>query len=182
MCCAFLRGVNVNGRNMKMAEVCETFRSAGMKAVSSVLATGNIIFQSDEDNPILCKTLEFVLNEHFQMESRLYIKSVNEIKAMLDAVPYMFDPDWHIYAFICDLGFEQVLVEEFNTITQDRQSDELAVVHNEYFFWRVRKGSTLDMPFSKILSSRKFREKFTSRNIGTVEKVYGKMSYKEDGI
>ena len=47
MYCAFLRGVNVNGRNMKMDEVCGIFRRAGVDRVSSVLATGNIIFQSD---------------------------------------------------------------------------------------------------------------------------------------
>ena len=46
--CAFLRGVNVNGTAMKMAEVCDVFKKAGMKDVSSVLATGNILFESDE--------------------------------------------------------------------------------------------------------------------------------------
>ena len=46
--CAFLRGVNVNGTAMKMAEVCYVFKKAGMKDVSSVLATGNILFESDE--------------------------------------------------------------------------------------------------------------------------------------
>ena len=43
--CAFLRGVNVKGTNMKMADVCKVFSDAGMQDVSSVLASGNIIDQ-----------------------------------------------------------------------------------------------------------------------------------------
>ena len=34
--CAFLRGMNVNGRTMKMVEVCDVFRVAGMTDVASV--------------------------------------------------------------------------------------------------------------------------------------------------
>ena len=173
--CAFLRGINVNGRTLKMAEVCEAFRSAGTEQTSSVLATGNIIFRTKEDIPRLCEVLETALNENFQTESKLFIKSTNEIRSMLDAVPYIPDPDWHIYIFICDAGFEQVLSEEFKTAVSSGLSDESAAVKGGYFYWRVRKGSTLDTPFSKILGNRRFKEKFTSRNISTVEKVYKKM-------
>ena len=34
--CAFLRGVNVKGTTMKMAEVCTVFENAGMISVSSM--------------------------------------------------------------------------------------------------------------------------------------------------
>ena len=173
--CAFLRGVNVNGQNMKMAEVCQVFFAAGMEQVSSVLASGNIIFQSRRDKPELRAILEAALNEHFQMESKLFIKDADEIKALLAAVPYALDPGWHIYAFICDPGFEKTLIHEFDSLVQGSQSDESAMVNDGYFFWRVRKGSTVDTPFSKILGSRKYKEQFTSRNIGTVEKVWRKM-------
>ena len=173
--CAFLRGVNVNGRNMKMADVCRVFLAAGMEQVSSILASGNIVFQSNHDKPELRTILEAVLNEYFQMESKLFIKDAGEIKAMLAAAPYTPDPGWHIYAFICDPGFEQTLVKEFEASAQGSLSDESVAVNSGYFFWRVRKGSTVDTPFSKILGSRKFKEQFTSRNIGTIEKVWRKM-------
>jgi len=173
MYCAFLRGVNVNGRTMKMTEVYDIFRAAGMKDVTSVLATGNIIFGSPDDRTKLCGNLEAALGEHFQMESKLFIKDLSEIKTMLAAVPYTPDPDWHIYAFVCDPGFEQILAKEFESAGV--YTDESAMVNDGYFYWRVRRGSTLDTPFSKILGSRKFKEKFTSRNISTIEKVYNKM-------
>ena len=49
--CAFLRGVNVKGTAMKMADVVEVFKKQGMIKVSSVLATGNLLFESEE-NPL----------------------------------------------------------------------------------------------------------------------------------
>ena len=49
--CAFLRGVNVKGTAMKMADVVEVFKKQGLIKVSSILATGNILFESEE-NPL----------------------------------------------------------------------------------------------------------------------------------
>ena len=170
-----MRGVNVNGRNMKMAEACGVFSAAGMEQVSSVLASGNIIFQSHHKKQELSAVLEKALNDHYKMESKLFIKDAGEIKAILDAVPYAPDPDWHVYAFICDPGFENTLAREFESLSQGGQSNESAVVNGGYFYWRVRKGSTVDTPFSKILGNRKYKEQFTSRNIGTIEKVWRKM-------
>ena len=43
--CAFLRGVNVNGTSMKMAEVIKVFSDAGMKDVSTVLASQTFYFR-----------------------------------------------------------------------------------------------------------------------------------------
>ena len=45
--CAFLRGVNVNGRKLKMADACHFLESAGLSNLKSVLATGNFIFDSE---------------------------------------------------------------------------------------------------------------------------------------
>ncbi len=56
--CAFLRGVNVKGTHMKMAEVCQVIENAGMEDVVSVLASGNIIFSFDAKAKELENTLE----------------------------------------------------------------------------------------------------------------------------
>ena len=56
--CAFLRGVNVKGTAMKMADVVEVFKKQGLINVSSILATGNILFESEENPLELRKILE----------------------------------------------------------------------------------------------------------------------------
>src|SRR6185295_18005648 len=43
---AFLRGVNVGGVTLKMAEVAAAFEEAGFDSVRTVLASGNVVLQS----------------------------------------------------------------------------------------------------------------------------------------
>jgi uncharacterized protein (DUF1697 family) len=71
--CAFLRGVNVNGTSMKMAEVSKVFTDAGMNNVSTVLATGNILFSSDLKSSELKVILEQSMSKYFSYEAFLFI-------------------------------------------------------------------------------------------------------------
>ena len=43
---AFLRGVNVGGVNLKMAEVAKTLEDAGFTNVQTILASGNVVLES----------------------------------------------------------------------------------------------------------------------------------------
>ncbi|HUL98158.1 MAG TPA: DUF1697 domain-containing protein, partial [Mycobacterium sp.] len=43
---AFLRGVNVGGVNLKMAEVAKALTAAGFTDVRTILASGNVLLES----------------------------------------------------------------------------------------------------------------------------------------
>lgn len=171
--CAFLRGVNVNGKTMKMAEACEVLRRAGFMGVVSVLASGNLIFQSDLPQSGLRGLLERALSNHYGDRVSLFVKRSDEVSALLEEVPFAGDAGAHVYTFICEPGFEDVLLREFNRVTPSDK--EAAEIRGGLFYWRCRKGATLDSGFSKILGRRDMREKFTSRSVGTIAKVAAKM-------
>ena len=172
--CAFLRGVNVNGKTMKMAEACDVLKLASLVGVVSVLTSGNLIFQSDRPQNELKGLLERTLSEHYSNDIHLFIKSSDEVSAILAAVPFDEDSELHIYTFICEAGFEDILLKEFiKTTPSDKESAE---IQNGFFYWRCPKGATLDSSFSKILGRRDMKEKFTSRNIGTIAKIVAKMN------
>jgi len=172
--CAFLRGINVNGKTMKMAEACNVLKQAGLVGVVSVLASGNFIFQSDKPQSELRGLLERALSEHYGDDVHLFIKSSDEVAAILTAAPYNEDPELHIYTFICEAGFEDVLLKEFMKITPSER--ESAEIQSGFFYWRCRKGATLDSGFSKILGRKDMKEKLTSRNISTIIKIVAKMN------
>ena len=171
--CAFLRGINVNGRNMNMRDVCGIFQKAGMENVSSVLSTGNILFKSDIPAAELRGQLEQAISLHYSCGVSMFIKNTAEVKAMPDSSPFAPDPVLHIYAFISEPGFEKILAEEFAKITPVPQ--EAATVQNGLFYWQVPKGSTLDAGFSKTLGRKDMKDKFTSRNLNTIQKICDKM-------
>ena len=67
--CAFLRGVNVKGTNMKMSDVSQVFKDAGVTDVTSVLASGNIVFSSDKAPASLKQLLEESMSAYFSYEA-----------------------------------------------------------------------------------------------------------------
>ena len=86
--CAFLRGVNVNGTSMKMAEVCNVFSDVGMKKVSSVLASGNILFSSDKNISDLKMILEKAMSKYFNYEAFLFLKTEEEVEEIFKKNPF----------------------------------------------------------------------------------------------
>ena len=172
--CAFLRGVNVKGTAMKMAEAVELFKKQGLIKVSSILATGNILFESEENPLELRVKLEKALSKHFDYEAFLFLKTDAHVKEIFENSPFQKAKNLHIYSFICENGDENILLEEFQKA--NHQEDEEAEIINQNFYWKVPKGNTLDSSFGKILGKKSLKDKFTSRNINTIEKIMNKFS------
>ncbi|UOE36914.1 DUF1697 domain-containing protein [Chryseobacterium oryzae] len=171
--CAFLRGVNVKGTSMKMAEVCSVFENAGMDNVISVLASGNIIFNSDKTVEDLKVILEKSMSEYFNYEAFLFIKSKEGIEKILNSNPFEENKDFHTYVFVGIENIETVLMKEFQELP--KMQDESAEVVNGYFYWQLPKGNTLASQFGKILGKKSLKDKFTSRNLNSFEKIVYKI-------
>ncbi|MCS3869964.1 uncharacterized protein (DUF1697 family) [Chryseobacterium ginsenosidimutans] len=170
--CAFLRGVNVKGTNMKMAEVCQVFKDAGMEEVISILASGNIVFSSDKKADELKKILEKAMSDHFSYEAFLFVKSQEEIENFWNGNPFEKNEDLHSYTFVGTDGIENILMREFESAS--KTENEGAKIVNTIFYWQIPKGNTLDSTFGKILGKKSLKDQFTSRNINTFEKILKK--------
>ena len=171
--CAFLRGVNVKGTAMKMAEVCTVFEKAGVEKVSAVLASGNILFSSGKNADELRPILEKAMAEHFNYEAFLFVKDRSEVEAIYTHSPFEAHPEFHIYGFVGVEGIEKILMDEFERSGKSEGEDG-RIIEN-HFYWRVPKGITLDSDFGKILGRKNLKDSFTSRNLNTFEKVLKKM-------
>ncbi len=170
--CAFLRGVNVKGTNMKMEDVCKVFRNAGMTGVVSVLASGNIVFSSGNDAEKLRAMLEKAMSDHFSYEAFLFIRSQEETENILLGNPFEKNENLHTYAFVGNPGIKEMLITEFEKVA--KEPEEQAVIAGGNFYWQVPKGSTLGSSFGKVLGKKNLKDQFTSRNINTFEKITGK--------
>lgn len=171
--CAFLRGVNVNGTSMKMADVCQVFSDAGMMNVSSVLASGNILFESDDDFSVLKEILEKAMSDYFNYEAFLFLKTEEEVSEIFNENPFPKNENLHVYSFVGINDVENLLSEEFANSKKAEFED--AKIVNGNFYWQVPRGNTLDSTFGKILGKKILKDKITSRNINTFEKILNKM-------
>lgn len=172
--CAFLRGINVHGRKMRLKEVCSVFDEAGMREVESVLATGNILFQSERPRSALKGILQKTLTYHYADPVFLFVKTAEEIGAMLQNCPFQPTEDLHTYVFVCDPGFETRLIALFHSIVPIER--EAARLSHGVFYWQVPKGATLNAGFSPILARKELQSLFTSRNLNTIAKINAKQS------
>ena len=170
--CAFLRGVNIKGTNMKMADVCKVFSEAGMENVSSVLASGNILFQSDKNVVELKSILENAMSDYFSYDAFLFIKNEKEINEIFKNDPFPAIDNFHNYIFLGSEKVEEILLEEFENAA--KEEGEQGKIVNEIFYWQVPKGQTLNSTFGKILGRKSLKDKMTSRNINTFEKIIKK--------
>lgn len=159
---------------MKMVDVCQVFKEAGMNDVGSVLASGNIVFSSDKNAEDLKVTLEKAMSDHFSYEAFLFIRSQEETEMFWNSIPFEKSDDLHMYAFVGNSGVENILMEEFRKAS--KTENEKAEIINGLFYWQVPKGNTLDSSFGKVLGKKSLKDQFTSRNINTFEKVLKKMT------
>lgn len=171
--CAFLRGVNVKGTSMKMEEVCAVFQKVGMEHVTSVLASGNILFTSDRNENELKPLLEKAMSDQFTYESFLFIKRKEEIQTIFNNNPFEIKPDYHIYVFVGTDGIDCVLKDEFENINKAKGESALVIQNN--FYWNLPKGKTVGSEFGKILSKKRLKASFTSRNLNTFQKILKKL-------
>jgi uncharacterized protein (DUF1697 family) len=172
--CAFLRGVNVNGTSMKMAEVSKVFTDAGMNNVSTVLATGNILFSSDLKSSELKVILEQSMSKYFSYEAFLFIKTEKEIFEIFEKNPFEKSTENHIYVFVGRENIENILLEEFKK--SDFSENEKGKIVAGIFYWQIQKGQTLDSTFGKILGKKVLKDQLTSRNMNTIEKIIVKFN------
>ncbi|SHJ45740.1 Uncharacterized conserved protein, DUF1697 family [Anaerocolumna jejuensis DSM 15929] len=177
--CAFLRGINVKGTSMKMDDLKAAFASMGFANIKTILASGNVIFDSEKElsQEELKLFIEKELSSYFQYDAHVFLRKTKEIEVILrDIDAYPAPKDCHQYALICDSkeSFTE-LKELFDSIAHEPMEQFFVVSSNA--FWIVPKGSTLSSEFgSKVLVKKQYKSSLTSRNRNTMEKIYNAMN------
>jgi uncharacterized protein (DUF1697 family) len=162
---ALLRGVNVGGRTIKMAELREAFDELGLENVVTVLQSGNVTFDSAGTASKLKDRIESALRERFGYDAKVQVLEREQLKSIIGAYPFgTASEDQHDYVIFLENGLERDLAaEEVELGAQEKVASGDGVV-----YWRVDKGSTLKSSFAKLLTKAKYRDFNTNRNLKTL--------------
>lgn len=86
---AFLRGINVGGKNkIKMADLKRVLESAGLARVETYIQSGNIIFESDEIEEALRTKIEREIEKNFGFFSAVILRSFGELEQLIQRLPF----------------------------------------------------------------------------------------------
>lgn len=174
--CVFLRGINVNGIKIKMDALKEAFIQMGFEQVKTVLATGNVIVSlNDVTEKIDLKTyIEAELSHYFNYDAHVLIRTLEKIEGILKAsqsIVRVQNHDAHLYVLFTE---SNEIVDELSSLfeTMSHSESESIKKLESDLFWLVPKGQTLESEFgSMVLGKKKYKDKLTSRNINTIEKI-----------
>jgi len=164
----FLRGINVGGRVIEMAELQACFEAAGLQNVSTLLQSGNVVFETGTGAAELKPLIESKLTAAFHYPAKAQIYTIDELRGIVATYPFGTASDaQHDYVIFIENGLEKDLVNE----TYSLAAGEQVKVGTGVVYWRVDRGSTLKSSFAKLLTKAKYRDFNTNRNIKTLRKV-----------
>jgi uncharacterized protein (DUF1697 family) len=168
-----LRGINVGGIRIKMADLRDSVTALGYTDVKTVLASGNIVFESRKKTATVTAELESALSERFGYGARVLVMTTEQLQSVVDAYPFAARDGWHSYVVFCS---DDALVGELLDKGKDLDADQEQIAAGpSVVYWQVERGYTLDSAFGK--ASGKVNPKqpgspfVTNRNLNTLHKL-----------
>ncbi len=169
---AFLRGVNVGGVNLKMAEVASALTDAGFAGVRTILASGNVLLESSAGAAGVSgvrKKAEAALRERFGYDAWVLVYDLDTVRGVVDAYPFGREVDGYqsYVTFVADAA----VLDELAALDKGAGADEKIARGDGVIYWQVPKGSTLDSTIGKTMGKPRYKSSTTTRNLRTLAKV-----------
>ncbi|MEE6175819.1 DUF1697 domain-containing protein [Mycobacterium sp. 050134] len=166
---AFLRGVNVGGVNLKMAEVARALSEAGFTDVRTILATGNVLLGASGGVAAVRKKAEAALRDNFGYDAWVLVYSLDAVRAISDAYPFEREVDGYqsYVTFVAD----GAVLDELAGLASGAGPDEKITRGDGVIYWQVPKGCTLDSTIGKTMGKPRYKSSTTTRNLRTLDKV-----------
>ena len=168
---AFLRGVNVGGKNkIKMETLREVCGEIGSQNVKTYINSGNVIFETMEtDDLMIAEKIERAIEAAFSLKIKVMVRSIAEIAEIIKNNPFIgqFENDKDLHVFFLD---EELPAEKRELLLSNNNENEMFAVCNREIFCLLRV-SVLDSLMGKDYIGKKLKISATARNWRTVNKI-----------
>lgn len=164
----FLRGINVGGSNMKMAELRSALAPLPLASVKTLLASGNVICSASVSMPELKSMVELALRKSFGYDAWVVVLNQSQLQHIVSTCPWPADdPAFHSYV---TLASDPAVLDELARHGGEIPGVELARLSPEALAWPAAIGGTLASPFSKLSARPRYKSTTTTRNVRTLLK------------
>lgn len=170
---AFLRGINLGKRRVKMDRLAELFAALGYENVQTFIASGNVIFESPLSEPELIEATEVHLREQLGYDVDVFIRSMDELREIAHRSVFegMDASGWTLYVIFLSEKLEETGLIDLEEL--QRENDRLASIGRE-IYW-LRNGRMSDTTLTPAEMSRiGSGQSTTMRNMNTVVRLLDK--------
>jgi len=168
---AFLRGINVGGKNkIKMETLREICAALGFENVRTYINSGNIIFETTIiDDKKIAEQIETATEKEFGSQIKTIVRSLAEIEEIIKNNPFagQFENAKDLHVFFLD---EELPDEKRELLLSNNNENEMFIVRNREIFCLLRVGVS-DSLMGKDYIGKKLKVSATARNWRTVNKV-----------
>lgn len=168
---AFLRGVNVGGKNkINMKTLREALAALGFQNVKTYINSGNVIFETVEtDDRTLSAKIEQVIESEFSLAVKVMVRTIAEIEDIIKnnffAGQFENDKDLHVFFLNEELPNEKRALLLLN----NSETEQFAVRNREIYC--LLRTSVLDSLMGKDYIGKKLKVSATARNWRTINKI-----------
>jgi uncharacterized protein (DUF1697 family) len=166
---AFLRGVNVNGVNLKMAAVAEALEAAGFTNVKTILASGNVLLDSRAGTATVRTKAEKALRDEFGYDAWVLAYGLDTVASISQEYPFEREVDGH-HSYVTFVSDEEVL-RELSALADEPGPGEKIEPGTGVIYWQVPRSATLKSAMGKTMGKKRYKSSTTTRNLRTLDKV-----------
>ena len=165
----FLRGVNVGGVTLKMAAVTRALEAAGFTGVRTILASGNVLLDSQADAATVKDGAERALRDEFGYQAWVLVYELECVAHISAAYPFPRERDGH-HSYVTLVSDDDVLRELFD-LASDPGPGERIAPGDGVVYWQVPRSATLQSAMGRTMGRKRYKSSTTTRNLRTIDKV-----------
>ncbi|PYV38470.1 MAG: DUF1697 domain-containing protein [Acidobacteria bacterium] len=170
---AFMRAINVAGHAIiRMTDLRDAFVAAGCKGVRTYIQSGNVLFESPEENSAaVFERIQVKLRGLLGEEPGVSFRAVSEVEGIVSAAPFReFEADPGIKLYVAFLSGKPASKPKFPLLSSKEALEAVAMKNLEVFIVSRRKKNGF-YGFPNNFIEKELGVAATSRNWWTVTKI-----------
>jgi uncharacterized protein (DUF1697 family) len=173
---ALLRAINVGGHTVKMDELRALFESLRLSNVESVIASGNVLFDTRAADPASLESrIEAKLKRALRYEVDTFVRTADDLDAVVAHEPFAAG-DRVLPAHTLQVIFTRspIAADSHERLAALCSSYDDLHAHGREVYWRTR-GRSSDSKITPAMFARTKIGVGTARNITTVRKLAARL-------
>ena len=169
---ALLRGINVGGRTLvKMADLKACFEQLGFEGVSTYIASGNVLFDSDEDDAAgLVTTIEAAIEQRFELPVKVVVLDRRSYARIVKAIPKPWIGDGALRANVAFVRRGTDGRDVVRDLEPDPAVEEVKAIKGA-ILWATQRDALNRSVMRKLIGGATYKE-LTVRNLNTTLKLH----------
>ena len=168
---AFLRGINVGGRTIKMDKLRYLLETKGFQKVHTLLASGNVVLESKLGTAAMRAKIERAIKEAFGFEVHVIVRRAREILDLVKENPFKaveVTPKTRLYVTFLSKPPKSKLKVPYTALGGNYKILKVAKGHVISVITLTPKSGTVN---AMEILGKEFGDEITTRNWNTITKL-----------